>query len=130
LKLANTNPFSGNPACLRVGGDHAFGVVDLKAIGQAHHLLGVEHVFARRNHDGIGNDVVDEIRAQGAGMTEIVHLDRRRAGGENAGPGIAAMAHEVDRDVDLVVADALGDVAVAQRTHVVKRIEGRHRAGA
>ena len=75
-----------------------------------------------------------------AGMAEIVHLDRRRARGKDAGPGIAAnayasmahaaMADEVHRDVDLEVAYALGDVAVGQRAHVVKRVEGRHRAGA
>jgi hypothetical protein len=74
--------------------------------------------------------IVDEIRAHGSGMAEIAHLDRRWARGEDAGPGIAAMAHEVDRDVDLEVAQALGDGAVARRAHIVKRIEGRHRAGA
>ena len=104
LKEQNTKPCSGSPAARRVGvlvGDRPMGVVDLIAVRQVDDLLGEERLVLERSNDLVGDDVVDERRAHGAGIAEIAHLDGRRTIGQDAGPRILGVALQIDRDVDL-----------------------------
>ena len=86
-------------------------------------LLAVERLFARCDHDRVGDDVVDVVGAHRSRITEIVHLDGRRAAREIRVPRIAGEAVQVDRDVDLHPAQERGDFVVAFLAHVDEAIE-------
>src|SRR5262249_54681636 len=80
-----------------------------------------------------GDDIVDEIKAQGPGIAEIGHLDRRRPIRQDAGPRALRVPLEVDRNVDAELLQELRNRAVARRGHIVKAVErggepGAHRA--
>src|SRR6202044_2122396 len=93
---------------------------------QPYALFALERTFSRRQHERVGDDVVEEIGARRAGVTEIVDLDRDRAGSENAGPAAASMPGEVDRDVDLEFAQAFADLAVARGVEIVEQVAPEH----
>src|SRR5205807_7961307 len=72
----------------------------------------------------------DEVHAHRSRIAEIARLDRRRPKGQNLGPRILRVALKVDDDVDLEVADELGNLAIALRAHIVQPIEGLDQAAA
>ena len=77
----------------------AAGIVDLVAARQMHQLFAEEPGMLRRRHDLVGDEIVDEITAHGAGKAEIAGLHRAGAARENPRPGAHGMALEVDGDV-------------------------------
>ena len=103
--------------------DRALAVVDLIAIGELHDLLRVERRVIERRDRLVGDDVVDEIRAQGAGIAEPLCLDRRRTEAQDVRPRILRVTLEIDGDVDLERRQQRRDLAVALRPHVEKAIE-------
>ncbi len=58
--------------------------------------------MAAGDDEGVDDDVVDEIRPHGGGISEIAHLHRRRPTGCYRRPGVMGVALEIDEDVDLV----------------------------
>ena len=64
LKQQNTKACSGSPISCRVGvrgRDRAFGVVHLIAVRQMNDFFGVIRLLIHRQHDRVGDDVVDEV---------------------------------------------------------------------
>ena len=92
-------------------------------------LFAPEGLLVERQHDLVGNDVIDEIGPHRARITEITHLDGRGTVGENFGPAVLRVAFQVDRDVDLELVEQPGDVAIASRANIVELIERRHQTG-
>ena len=83
-----------------------------------HDRLAVERLPVERQHDRIGDDVVDIVRGHGGEIAEIADLDRRRAARQNAGAGILGVADEVDGDVDVEIAQRLRGIVIgAAPTH-------------
>jgi hypothetical protein len=111
LKQQKTNPFSGR-ACFGAGGNRSDGltvVVDLVAMGQSGDFLAIGiSLSLAGQHDRVGDEVVEEIGGDGAGESQPVELDRRRAQRHDLEPGIHGVALEIDQDIDGVVGDALG----------------------
>ncbi len=64
-------------------------------------LLREVALLRSRNDGPIRDDVVDEIRTTGAGITEIANLDRRWPLREDVGATVLGEAVQVDQDVDL-----------------------------
>ena len=88
-----------------------------------HDFFRPERLLVERQHDRIGDDVIDEIGAHGSGIAEIAHLDRRGTMGENARAAIEREAFEIDRDVDLELVKQLRRLVIAARTDFVEPVE-------
>ena len=58
----------------------ALDVVRLIAIGQPDDLLRVEGLRVVGQHEAVGQHIVDEIHADGAGITDEIDLDRCEPG--------------------------------------------------
>ena len=56
-------------------------------------------------------------------MAEPADLQRRRPVCQDAKPGIAAVAGQIDRDVDIKIADELRGLPIAHALQIVKLIE-------
>ena len=94
------------------------------AVRQIEDFFG-EESLVRLGHDpAVGEDVIHEIRAHGAGKAEIIDLDGRRAAGENIRTGILGVAHQVDGDVDAHFARQRRDTRLVHGPHVVETIRG------
>jgi len=76
-----------------------------------------------RDQHGIGDDVVHPRRARGAGIAQIVHLDRGDPRREERGAAEGGVAHEVDGDVDALLVGEREDLPVAQVLDVVEGVE-------
>ncbi len=100
-----------------VVGDDALAVIGLVA-GQPHHLLRIPGLVPGRDDAAIGDDVVVEGAAHGARIAQPVHLDRRRAAGEHAEPGVTGVAIDVHQDVDPVGGDPARGGLVIERPDV------------
>ena len=85
--------------------------------------LVVVGLAVERRNEGVGDDVVDELRAHAAGIAEEAHLHRRRPIGEDLGPGAARVALEVDEHVDAVVVDLPGGIPVREMADVDEPVE-------
>ena len=93
--------------------DRPLRIVDLVAVRQVDDGLGVERLLVERQHDPVGDDVVDEVGPHRSRIAEIAHLNRRRPMGQDARPLVLGMTLEVDRNVDLEVAQQARHLAVA-----------------
>ena len=82
-----------------------------------------EGLLALRNRDRVDDDVVDEIRPHGGGISEIAHLHRRRAIGRYLRPCVIGVALEIDQDVDLVRMNAFCRVAMGHRINFDEPVE-------
>src|SRR5205823_3383518 len=90
-------------------------------------LFRVPWLLLERQHHRVGNDIVDEIGAGRAGITEIASLKRRRPIGKNADPRIGGMTLEVDRNIGLEIPQKPGDLLIGARSHVEKAIKRRNK---
>ena len=115
---------AGLGAARCVIGDGPLGIIGLVTVGQVDHLLGVMALVGLGDHEPVGDDVVDIGRPHGAGIGEVVDLDRRRAVGQDAGPAILGEALAVDGDIDLELTQQKGDIAVAFKARVDEPVEG------
>ena len=79
---------------------------------QARNCFAVVRLGSRRDDERVGDNRVDIGSAGGAGITEVVDLQRRRAMGENPHSAAAGMPHQVDGDINLHLPHELGDGAV------------------
>ncbi len=64
-------------------------------------------MFERRD-DGVGENVIDAIRAHRAGIAKVVHLNRCRSIRQNFRAAVSRIAFEIDEDVDRVIVDRVG----------------------
>ena len=88
-------------------------VVDEIRVRHAQQLLVVGPLEVWRRYDAVGDEVVDEVGAQGAGEAHVRELERGRSHRENLVARALGVAVEVDKDVD-----AVGDDAAGNRDHV------------
>ena len=97
-------------------------VVDLVAIGELNDLLGIERRMLERRHRRVGQDIIQKIGTNGAGITEIADLNRRGTMREHFGAELFREAFQIDGDIDFMVPQFLRDRRVAVALHVVKVI--------
>lgn len=83
-----------------------------------------EMLLEIRGHDEpVHQDVIDGGRPQGAGITKVVHLNRRRPQGHDLRPGVVGVAFEIHQNVDGVGANACRGVAMGSVLEVHERVE-------
>ena len=104
-------------------GDRTAPVHRQVAAGQAHQLLAVEALAARWHEGGVADDVIETIQPQCAGVADQVDGHRRRPVPEDAKARALGVAHQVDGDVDLLLAQVPGDFGIAQRVDLVVALE-------
>ena len=80
-------------------------------------------IFLRKN-DAVREDVLDERRIHRAGKTQIAHLHRRRAPGENAASNPPSVAIEVDCYIDLQFTQELRNGGIAHTVGMNEAVEG------
>ena len=78
-----------------------------------------------RNDRAISQDVIDEVRARGPGVAQIIDLDGRRTLCQRAKPVVSRQPHEIDDDVDLVLLNEIGDLSIAPATNVDEMFDPR-----
>src|SRR5216684_8319953 len=93
------------------------------AAGKMNQPFRKERLLATWDDEGVDDDVVDEVRAHGGGISEITHLHRRRAIGRYRRPGVMGIALQINQDIDLVGMDKLRGLMVRARANVDKTIE-------
>ena len=125
---AEHKPLRRQAACgaARRGGNVAPRVVGLVAVGQISEFLGEQHLPVARHDEFVGDDVIDERRAHGARIAEIIDLHGRRTKRQDFRPRPMGMAFQIDQDVDVVGPDARRGVAVRQRIDVGEAVESRN----
>src|SRR5262245_52948948 len=106
-------------------GDVPLGIVDLIAIRQVNDLLRIKRLVVERHYRLVGDDVVDELGPHRTGKAEIARLDRRRTIRKNARPRILRVSLQINRNVDLSIANELGDFLIALSADIVKLIKRR-----
>ena len=109
----------------RLGRDLAAAIVRLIAVGQMDDPLREVRLRVHRRHEGVGDDVVDEVGAHAAGIAQEVDLQGRRPKRQDLGPGVLGVALQVDEDVDAVIVDAPRGLRVRELAHVDEAIERR-----
>jgi hypothetical protein len=126
LKQQNTGPFSGRPNCARVKvrRDLAGAVNRKVAPRQAHDLFAVMALFAGRNNDPVGDDVVDGGVGERAGKAEHVHLHGRGPVGEHTGSRASGDAVQVDCDIERKLLRRTGDFVVPHVPRVDEAVDG------
>ncbi len=67
-------------------------------------LLAPERLLIEGQDDLVGDHIVDEIGARGAGEYKIAHLNGRRPMRENAETSMLGVALKINGDVDLKLA--------------------------
>src|SRR5205814_8397766 len=102
----------------------AFGIVRLIAVREMKDFFPIECLLAERQHNPVGNDIVDKVRAHRARIAKIIHLDRRRACRQDGGPRALGVALEIDRDVDAEIKQEVCDLGVALGDDIEKTVEG------
>ena len=100
------------------------GVAGEVAMRQVNKLLVVERLLIGRNHHRVGQEIVDEIRAQSAGVAEIARLHRRRSEGQDARACMVGITHQIDQDVDAVGGDEPRRILVRQRAQIGEPVKG------
>src|ERR1019366_4648316 len=93
---------------------------------QSHHFFAIKAVFALRNHGRVGHDVIDIVRAQRAGKTQIIDLNGGGAQGEEIHPHLAEIAVDIDQNVDVVGDDGGGGIVVGQGSDGNEFVETSH----
>ena len=93
-------------------------------------LLGEPGLLIHRHDEGVGDDVVDEVRAHAAGVAQVVDLHGCRPVGQNLRSRVLGVALEVDEDVDAILVDAAGCTRMRNGPHVDEVVEGRLQAPA
>src|SRR5437763_1915931 len=81
-----------------------------------------------RYNDSIGDEIIHEFGADGAGEAEIIRLNRGRPMGKNPGTAALGKAHQVDGDVRFDVLHERRDVRIALPTHVDEAVKGTREA--
>ena len=99
-------------------------IVRLIAVRKIRNLFREIALLRSRDDGSIGDDVVDEISATRAGITEIADLDRCRPLREDVGAAVPGEAVQVDQDVDLRGPDHLRNLDVAEPRAVEECSEG------
>jgi hypothetical protein len=82
------------------------------AIRQTDHGLGIILVVLGRNFDGIRDDAVIAVEAEGADVARPAELDRRRAMGKERQAIARRVSRQIEQDVDTVVGDMLDESGV------------------
>ena len=100
------------------------------AVGQMHQLFAEKGLILERRHDGVGNQVIHEGRAGGAGIAQPGCLHGRRAVRENLQPRLTGMAAQIDGDIDFHLPQAAGDVGAVEGRKIVEPVEGLDQPGA
>ena len=92
------------------------------------HRFAVVDVVLGRDQPGIGDHPIDPVGAEGAGIAQVVKLQRRRPQGQHAGAAVVGVAHQVDQHIDAIGTDALGDrlAAVGRHERVVVHAAADH----
>jgi hypothetical protein len=103
--------------------DDAPRVGDEIAVRQLRDFLGEVCCFAQWRNHRVADHIIDERRPHRSGMAEPADLQRRRPVRQDAKPGIAAVAGQIDRDVDIKIADELRGLPIAHALQIVKLIE-------
>ncbi|MNX75611.1 hypothetical protein D3C86_1070930 [compost metagenome] len=98
-------------------------------IRHADQLFGVERIAVRRRFNAVSDEVIDEIHTRCVDKaTDPFHQDRRRLLRHGAHTRAGAVSRQVNQDVDLVVAQALGELLVRQRANRGPACAQRHHA--
>mmetsp|Transcript_7382 Transcript_7382/g.22380 ORF Transcript_7382/g.22380 Transcript_7382/m.22380 type:complete len:306 (-) Transcript_7382:1437-2354(-) len=93
-------------------------VVDKVAVGHVHQLLAVKVRELGRAHHLVRHQVVDIVGASGGGEAHVRHLHGRGPQREDFVARALCVPVQVDRHLNLVVRDALGDVRDAPCTDI------------
>ena len=101
----------------------SFRVIDLITVWQMHDLFSVKWLLFERHNGLVSNDVVNEIGAHRARITEIAHLDGAGPSGEDAGARIRGETIQIDGDIDLQAADKLRDLLVALLANIDEAVK-------
>ena len=107
----------------RAGGDRSLRVVDEEGLRKPNDLLTVERLLVGRQNHRIRDDVVYEISAGRAGEAEIADLNRSCTAGKDADARVPGVAHQIDGDVHIEVAQQPGGVRVGLSRHIDEAIE-------
>ncbi len=86
-------------------------------------LLAVMVLLIEREHDPVGEHIVDEIHPHGRGVAKIAHLDRRRTAGQNPGARLLGVTLQIDGDIDAEIKQQLRHLSVAAQRYIVKLVE-------
>lgn len=77
----------------------------------------------RRNHRTVTKDIVQGLTARGAGITEKVHLYRRRPPDQDARTAVPGVAHQIHQNIRRIGVNTLGGRPVAQPEQIDETIE-------
>jgi len=85
----------------------------LITVGQIDHFLGEVRLPVPGDHGRVGNHIIHVLGAHGAGIAEVVDLDRSTSLGKDARPCIRGVALQVDGNVDAQLSGAARNLTVA-----------------
>ncbi len=80
--------------------------VDRLGAGNVQHRFRIIDLASRRDHHAVGDEVIVERAAHGAGIAAEVHDDRGGTVGEDFRARVLSVAVHVDKDIDAVRVDA------------------------
>src|SRR5262249_43008920 len=83
--------------------DFTLGIIDLISIWQVDVHLAVLLLLINRETHPVRQYVVDEFHAHCCGISEVAHLQRRRAASQYRRSPVLGMAFQVDGDVDIEI---------------------------
>ena len=120
-------PFIGTARRRR---DGSCSVAHQKGVGQVDDTFGIVGLQIERQRNAIRDDVIDKVRTGRARISEIAHLNGRRAVTENSQPRVLGVTTKVDRDVDLKIVDQCSRIPVVTGVDIMELIAGRDDAAA
>ena len=120
----------GQTAILAAGGGAVFAlaVANLIDIRHVERLFAVEAGIFFGNQVAVGDDIINPRQTCGGRQAQIGDLHRRRAQCQHAGFGAAGLALQIDENINLVLADELGNFVITLAVHGNVMIYGRKNA--
>src|SRR5882672_2805354 len=85
-------------------------------------------ILALRYNNSIGDEIIHEVGAHGAGKAEIIRLNRGRPMGKNPRTAAFGKAHQVDGDIDFHLLDESGNIRIAFPADVDEAVKGTSHA--
>ena len=93
------------------------------ALGQSGDGLAVEGLFAGRNDDVVGDQIVDKGKSEPAGMTQPIHLDRAGTEYHDRGARGLHVPIEINQYVDAEIADSPRHLEMGQIAELVIEVD-------
>lgn len=91
-------------------------------------LFGKERLLIVRQDDLVRDHVIYEISPHRSGVAQVIDLNWGRTMRQNFRPTAGGEAFQIDSDVDLLLVEKRGDLAVALRADIVELVEGADQA--